>query len=60
MKASGDKNEHPFWTLAMLYWDQGDYIEFLNVAKEGLDYLSRPWCSPEDEGGEGGDEEGEG
>jgi hypothetical protein len=46
--------EHPFWTLAMLYWDQGDWIEFLNFAKEGLDYLSREWCAPADDaqGGE--------
>jgi len=48
VKRSGDKFEHPFWTLAMLLWDQGDYIEFLNIAKEGFDYLSREWCSPED------------
>ena len=52
VKRAGDKFEHPFWTLAMLYWDQGDYIEFLNVAKEGFDYLSRAWCSPADADGD--------
>ena len=46
VRRSGERNEHPFWTLAMLYWDQGDYLEFLAVAKEGFDYLSREWCAP--------------
>ena len=39
-----DKHEHPFWSLATLYWDQGDYIEFLRFSKLGLDHLSRPEC----------------
>uniref|UniRef100_A0A7S4KEL4 Uncharacterized protein n=1 Tax=Guillardia theta TaxID=55529 RepID=A0A7S4KEL4_GUITH len=39
-----DRHEHPFWSLAMLYWDQGDYIEFLKYSKLGLDHLSRPEC----------------
>lgn len=47
VRRSGERYEHPFWTLAMLLWDQGDYVEFLNIAKEGFDYLSREWCSPQ-------------
>ena len=50
LRRTKQRHEHPFWALAMLYWDQGDYIEFLNVAKEGFDYLSREWCSPADQG----------
>ena len=50
VRHADQKHEHPFWTLAMLYWDQGDYIEFLITAKEGFDFLSREWCSPEDQG----------
>ena len=49
VRHSGERNEHPFWTLAMLLWDQGDYLEFLAVAKEGFDYLSREWCAPGDD-----------
>eukprot|EP00960_Hanusia_phi_P030174 748421-Hanusia_phi.AAC.7 len=49
---NSDRHEHPFWSLAMLYWDQGDYIEFLRYAKLGLDHISRVECveSTEEEG----------
>lgn len=28
----------------MLYWDQGDYLGFLEYAKMGIDYKADPDC----------------
>jgi len=33
-------------SLASLYWDQGDYIEFLKYAHLGLEYKSKMSCAP--------------
>ncbi|KAJ1471460.1 glycosyl transferase family 41-domain-containing protein [Baffinella frigidus] len=41
---SGQSYHHPFWSLAMLYWDQGDYLGFLEYAKMGIDYKADPDC----------------
>jgi len=41
---SGLSYHHPFWSLAMLYWDQGDYLGFLEYAKMGIDYKADPDC----------------
>ncbi len=32
--------EHPFWSLALLYFEQGDYLEFVKYAQLG--FLQRP------------------
>jgi tetratricopeptide (TPR) repeat protein len=44
----GEKFEHPFWSLANLYWDQGDYIEFVRYGMRGLDLLSHDLCTGPD------------
>ena len=43
---SSDPHEHAFWSLASLYWDQGDYSLFLHYAQLGLQHKSSSSCSP--------------
>ena len=35
-----ERYEHPFWSLALLYFEQGDYLEFVKYAQLG--FLQRP------------------
>jgi tetratricopeptide (TPR) repeat protein len=44
----GERFEHPFWTLASIYFEQGDYIESLRYGMKGLDMLSHPLCTGPD------------
>jgi tetratricopeptide (TPR) repeat protein len=37
---SKQRYEHPFWSLALLYFEQGDYLEFVKYAQLG--FLQRP------------------
>ena len=44
---SDEPHEHPFWSLASLYWDQGDYREYLRLAHLGIKHKSPSSCQPD-------------
>jgi len=45
--AAGDAYEHPFWSLANIYHEQGDYALLVEFGVKGLDRISHPLCAPE-------------
>uniref|UniRef100_A0A7S0NDZ6 protein O-GlcNAc transferase n=1 Tax=Hanusia phi TaxID=3032 RepID=A0A7S0NDZ6_9CRYP len=40
------KYEHAFWSLANLYFHQGDMIEFIKYSEMGMNFLSHDRCQP--------------